>query len=906
MNDRALDLNASEAELPHGARTGPTSVLFIDAGVADAAQLAAGAVAGVRVVLLDGGSDGVQQIADVLAHYHDLDSVQIISHGDVGQLSLGTAVLNGATLAQYQAALQTWGGALADGGDILLYGCNVGYGSPGANFIHYLSDATGADIAASSDLTGAAALGGNWTLEQQVGTIEAASDLTMATEQAYASTLGLATNGTYTFDTNSTITLLSATGLAAGAVVHADNILGLGIDAYTQSANGGSITVANTPATSLLGVPLMSAHLTVNGSLLSPANYLDLRADSGVFDLSSIKLGSSNIVGNLLGTIVYSVYALDSNYQPTGPGVSLLGLVVNEYGLLNFDSMANFKGIYGIRITNPLGFEIGVDDMVVANARAVASISSAGYNAGNGVLSVTGTGLQVGDTIDPTKLTLTGEGGSYTLTTSTATVTSATAFSVTLSAADKIAINGLLDKAGTTAAGGATFALTAAALWDNNFGADVGVNAVTVSNVVLPTIASATYDGVSHVLTVSGSNLVGTIGALNDIITSKLTLTGEGGASYTLTSSNVEISSASTFAITLNGADAAAVNAILAKNGTVSASGTSYSLSAGDDWNGVIGGVNTAVASAGVTVANAVNAAPAVAGAHTGALNDNATIIAFSGVTVGDINGDNVSVTITYAAANGTLSGTGLTGSAGSYTLTATTAATLTARLDALVFTPTANQTAPGATVSTTFTLTPTDSNGLAGSSNNSTVVTTTSVNDVPAIGGAVGSQGVLAGATVSPFAAMTIADPDVGASVTVRVALDLASKGSFTAASLAASGFSTSDGGLTYSHAAATPAAAQAAIHALVYQPAAGQNATTTFTVTVNDGTGNISNSATTVIAQTAPTTSVASVHFSADSGVSATDLITNVAAQTVTGTLGANLASGERVEVSLDNGAH
>jgi hypothetical protein len=910
MNDRVPDLTASEAErarIAEAAGTSPvTSVLFIDAAVADAAQLAAGAVAGVRVVMLDGGSDGVRQIADVLAHYHNLDSVQIISHGCVGQLSLGTAALNGATVEQYHAALATWGGSLADGGDILLYGCDVGYGGAGANFIHYLADATGADVAASTDLTGAAALGGNWTLEQHVGTIEAASDLSVATEQAYDGTLGLATNGTYGFETASTITLLNATGLAAGAVVHADNILGLGIDAYAQSVNGGSITIADIPATSLLGVPLMSAHLTVNGSLLSPAAYLDLRADSGVFDLSSIKLGSANLVGNLLGTIVYSVYALDSNYQPTGPGVSLLGLVVNEYGLLNFDSMANFKGIYGIRITNPLGFEIGVDDMVVANARPVATISSASYNAGNGVLNVTGTGLQVGDTINPGKLTVTGEGGSYTLTTSTATVTSATAFSVTLSAADKIAINGLLDKAGTTAVGGATFGLTADALWDNNFGADVGVNAVTVANVVLPTIASSTYDGASHVLTVSGSNLVGTIGALNDITTSKLTLTGEGGASYTLTSSNVEVSSANAFAITLNATDAAAVGALLAKNGTVSASGTTYTLAAGDDWNGVIGGVNTAVTGVGVTVSNAVNVAPTVAGTHTGAVNDNATIVPFTGVTVADINGDNVSVTITYAAANGTLSGTGLTGSAGSYTLSATSAATLTARLDALVFTPTANQAAPGATVSTTFTLTPTDSNGLAGASSNATVVTTTSINDAPAIGGAAASQAVLAGATLNPFSAMTIVDPDLGASVTVKVALDLASKGSFTAASLAASGFSSSDGGLTYTHAAATPAAAQAAIHALVYQPVAGQSATTTFTVTVNDGSGNISNSATTVIAQTAPTTAVASVHFSADSGVSATDLVTNVAAQTVSGTLGANLAAGERVEVSLDNGAH
>jgi serralysin len=42
----------------------------------------------------------------------------------------------------------------------------------------------------------------------------------------------------------------------------------------------------------------------------------------------------------------------------------------------------------------------------------------------------------------------------------------------------------------------------------------------------------------------------------------------------------------------------------------------------------------------------------------------------------------------------------------------------------------------------------------------------------------------------------------------------------------------------------------------------------------------------------------------FSADTGASATDLVTNTAAQTITGTLSAALAAGDVVQVSLDNG--
>ena len=51
-------------------------------------------------------------------------------------------------------------------------------------------------------------------------------------------------------------------------------------------------------------------------------------------------------------------------------------------------------------------------------------------------------------------------------------------------------------------------------------------------------------------------------------------------------------------------------------------------------------------------------------------------------------------------------------------------------------------------------------------------------------------------------------------------------------------------------------------------------------------------------------PSEVVSSVALSADSGASASDFITNVAAQTISGTLSAPLAAGDVVKVSLDNG--
>ena len=59
-------------------------------------------------------------------------------------------------------------------------------------------------------------------------------------------------------------------------------------------------------------------------------------------------------------------------------------------------------------------------------------------------------------------------------------------------------------------------------------------------------------------------------------------------------------------------------------------------------------------------------------------------------------------------------------------------------------------------------------------------------------------------------------------------------------------------------------------------------------------------------VLDTTAPTTTVDTTLFSADTGTSSTDLITNTAAQNVSGTLSTNLVTGEMVQVSLDNGVN
>jgi hypothetical protein len=232
-------------------------------------------------------------------------------------------------------------------------------------------------------------------------------------------------------------------------------------------------------------------------------------------------------------------------------------------------------------------------------------ITDATYNAATGILSVTGVNLANGGIIDVSKLALVGQGGgSYTLTSSNTTAGSSTAFAVALNAADKLAVNGLLNNTGNTAVDNTAFNLAAAANWQGTASADLAGNAVAVSNVTSPSITSATYDATTHVLTVTGSGMVSALGATNDITASKITLGGE-GVSYTLSSSsNVEITSASSFSITLTGADIAGVSTFFNKAGTSSTGGSIYNLSVADDWNTVIANANIADTSNGVTVSS--------------------------------------------------------------------------------------------------------------------------------------------------------------------------------------------------------------------------------------------------------------------------------------------------------------
>ena len=220
------------------------------------------------------------------------------------------------------------------------------------------------------------------------------------------------------------------------------------------------------------------------------------------------------------------------------------------------------------------------------------SITSSTYDADTGQLVVAGDfpSNSAGSDIDISKLTVRGEGNStYTLTSADVNRTTRSDFTITLNAADQLALAGILNNDGTTAGDGTTYAIEAAEDWSLGSDtadtiADTSGNTITVSNTPAPSITSATYDFSTGVTSVTGSNFPGKIGLNNDIDVSKLAITGDENGSYTLTTNDVDVNSSTTFTITLNTADRIAVSGLLNKDGTSSADSTSYNLLASDDW----------------------------------------------------------------------------------------------------------------------------------------------------------------------------------------------------------------------------------------------------------------------------------------------------------------------------------
>ena len=181
IQPNSLELNATSI-----ARS--SAIAFIDKTIRDPQTLISGLPAGTEFHLID-SDDAVAQITQILLGRTNLSSLHLFSHGQAGALQLGSDWLDLQTLDRYGTQLRSWSRSLTEDADILIYGCNVAEGELGQTFIQQIANLTGADVAASDDLTGHAALKGDWSLEVEVGKIESAIAVNEAAIAAYQQAL---------------------------------------------------------------------------------------------------------------------------------------------------------------------------------------------------------------------------------------------------------------------------------------------------------------------------------------------------------------------------------------------------------------------------------------------------------------------------------------------------------------------------------------------------------------------------------------------------------------------------------------------------------------------------------------------------------------------------------------------
>ncbi|MCL1468668.1 DUF4347 domain-containing protein, partial [Argonema galeatum] len=318
------------------------ALVFIDSTVPDYQGLAAAVEPGTEVIILDGTRDAIGQITEVLASRNGTNAVHIVSHGSPGSLHFGKTQLNSDNLHTYAPQLQQWQNALTDDAEILLYGCNVaadltpnplsaterglnthpstqgdgvssflppspwrGGDGGGVSFLQRLKELTGADIAASHNLTGNAALGGDWNLQVTTGKIKASLAFVASAIASYQGILA-------TFNVN----YGDATGLINAITNANDEITNPGAD--TINLLGGTYTLTSGAYNYTSGIdwgnsglPVITSDIIINGNSATIARdnsasttfrLFTIGGSSGNLTLNDITLENGNVTGSSGGS----------------------------------------------------------------------------------------------------------------------------------------------------------------------------------------------------------------------------------------------------------------------------------------------------------------------------------------------------------------------------------------------------------------------------------------------------------------------------------------------------------------------------------------------------------------------------------------------------------------------------
>ncbi|MFZ5783508.1 MAG: DUF4347 domain-containing protein [Pseudomonadota bacterium] len=267
------------------------SILFVDPRVSGWQALADSVSPNTKVVVIDPTVDGIAQVTKALEGAQGIKEVDFLTYGQSGQIELGASTVTDSMLQARAGDIAAWRDSLADSAQIRFWGCDVGAGTAGEAFVNDLHALTGVGVAASTDATGLATMGGDWTLERTAGSVDTMSPFSAEAMAAFSHVLDAPVP---------TVTLSGPTDILLGST-------------FTQT-----LTFDNTALNGAgfgpfveLFVPAQTGLGADHAVTLTGATFLGASVDYQAITLSDSLPGHEGTVG------AYNPLLLDASGQPT-------------------------------------------------------------------------------------------------------------------------------------------------------------------------------------------------------------------------------------------------------------------------------------------------------------------------------------------------------------------------------------------------------------------------------------------------------------------------------------------------------------------------------------------------------------------------------------------------------------
>ncbi len=357
-------------------------IVFVDLGIEHADTLIADLQAqqaqgrALDIVAIGQGEDGIEVITRTLAQAHGpYDAVHILSHGDTTGLTLGGTRLDLAALQSRAQDIAGWGAALSADADLMLYGCDLAAGVDGRLLIDDLALLTGADVAASDDLTGASMLGGDWALEYHLGQVDAQTLFGLWQQPSWYGVLA-------TYTVTSTVDNASAAttaGTLRWAITQAN--ANAGADTIAFNITGSAGTYGEYTITPYAVMPTLTEAVTIDGSTqpgTGAAGHPLIVLDGNGGSATGINLSGTADGTTIRGLVIrdftsYGIYiAANSN------GNTIVGNYIGSLNADGTDAGATERndayGIYNLGANLTIGGTTSADRNVISGNGATYNI----------------------------------------------------------------------------------------------------------------------------------------------------------------------------------------------------------------------------------------------------------------------------------------------------------------------------------------------------------------------------------------------------------------------------------------------------------------------------------------------------------------------------------------------------